>query len=171
MAQAVEQDWNETVSAMLVGDYITALGRGRFTPLQVLKLAYLSHGYTLAITGKPLFSDMVVAGKLGPTIPTLDYAIREHGGAAIPRLYSCGTPVISPDIGRRIEELGGQFTPNNRAIVDQMVRTFGKYEGADLASHLNKDGTPWSETIKASGEDSRIEDARLEAYFKKELEV
>ncbi|MCC7437458.1 MAG: DUF4065 domain-containing protein [Armatimonadetes bacterium] len=41
------------------------------TPMKLLKLVYIAHGWHLGIMGKPLISDEVQAWKYGPVIPKL----------------------------------------------------------------------------------------------------
>ena len=62
-----------------MADYITAIGGGNLTLLQILKMTYLSHGYTLAITGKPLIYNKVEAWKYGPVIPIVYNALSKYG--------------------------------------------------------------------------------------------
>ncbi|CAI9832216.1 conserved hypothetical protein [Nitrosopumilaceae archaeon] len=169
MAQVIGQREDGSVPAILVGDYITAMGGGRFTPMQILKLAYLGHGFTLGITGQPLFRDRIEAWKYGPVIPALYDAIRAHGGAPVPRLYSCGTPVTSPDIGKRMDELGGRFTANNLAIVRKTVETYGEYEEFLLSYITHMDGSPWKRAFDRGGLHARIEDDDLKSYYREQL--
>ena len=49
------------------------------TPLQLMKLAYMSHGWMLAMTGKPLFNNRIEAWKYGPVIPDLYTQIKKYG--------------------------------------------------------------------------------------------
>ena len=44
--------------------------------LRLLKLAYMSHGWNLAITDEPLVNDFVQAWKYGPVIPSIYYSFR-----------------------------------------------------------------------------------------------
>jgi uncharacterized phage-associated protein len=40
------------------------------TPLQLMKLVYIAHGWMLGIHQRPLIKDHIEAWKLGPVIPT-----------------------------------------------------------------------------------------------------
>lgn len=48
-------------------------------PMKLLKLTYISDGWHLGITGKPLFENEIQAWKYGAVIPDLYYAIRMFG--------------------------------------------------------------------------------------------
>ena len=47
--------------------------------MRVLKLAYMTHGWALAIFDKPLVNDYVQAWRYGPVIPSIYYSFRPHG--------------------------------------------------------------------------------------------
>ncbi|MDA7998187.1 MAG: hypothetical protein MPI93_09325, partial [Nitrosopumilus sp.] len=89
--------------------------------------------------------------------------------APVPRLYSCGTPVTSPDIGKRMDELGGRFTANNLAIVRKTVETYGEYEEFLLSYITHMDGSPWKRAFDRGGLHARIEDDDLKSYYREQL--
>ena len=154
--------------AILVADYITALGNGMFTPLQVIKLAYMSHGYVLALTSKPLFRDRIEAWEYGPMIPALFEALRVHGKAPIPRLYACRTPMGSDALGKRRDELAGLFNANQRAIIEKVVSTYGDYAPFQLSYICHMDGSPWRIVIDKDGTGTEIDDEILRSYYKEQ---
>ena len=158
-----------TTPVVVVGDYITGLGGGVFTMFQVLKMALLSHGYTLAIRGKPLFVEEIQAWRYGPVIPALYNALRVHGGAPIPRLYSCRTPVIGPDLGGRMGELAGMFEPENLEIVEKTVETFRDYKAFQLSYITHMDGSPWKAAYGRDGLYAPIEDGEMMSYYRRQL--
>jgi antitoxin SocA-like protein len=53
------------------------------TPLQVIKLAYIAHGWMLALYQRPLISDSIEAWKYGPVIPTLYHALKKYGAGSV----------------------------------------------------------------------------------------
>ncbi|MDA7953183.1 MAG: DUF4065 domain-containing protein [Nitrosopumilus sp.] len=170
MTQARQQVEQGPTPVVVVGDYITGLGRGVFTPMQVLKLAFLSHGYTLAIREEPLFVEEIQAWKYGPVIPALYEALRVHGGAPVQHLYSCKTPVISPDLDKRLEELGEMFHPDSLAIVKKTVESFGDYKAFQLSYITHMEGSPWKTAYDKGGLLTPIEDDDLKSYYAKQLD-
>src|SRR5699024_341384 len=46
------------------------------TPMQLLKLVYIAHGWMLGLNGRPLIRDDVQAWQYGPVIPRLYNAVR-----------------------------------------------------------------------------------------------
>ena len=52
---------------------------GKFlTPMKLLKLAYICHGWMLALHDRPLIFDEIHAWKYGPIIPKLYQKIQKH---------------------------------------------------------------------------------------------
>lgn len=78
---------------LLVADYLVARSGGRLTPLQVIKLTYIAHGYSLAINGEPLVDEAVEAWRHGPVVPSVYHRAKRCGGGRIGRLlYSEPAP-------------------------------------------------------------------------------
>ena len=51
----------------------------RIDPMKLQKLVYISHGWNLAIHGKPLISDPIQAWQYGPVIPVLYHEFKNSG--------------------------------------------------------------------------------------------
>jgi uncharacterized phage-associated protein len=63
----------------------------RLTPLQLIKLVYIAHGWYLGLTGEPLINEPPEAWQYGPVIPSL------YPSSA----YSLSSPIISSLEDRR----------------------------------------------------------------------
>jgi uncharacterized phage-associated protein len=66
-------------TAFTVADEILKIAKRKglhITPMQLLKLVYIAHGWSLAILGRDLFPDRIEAWKYGPVIPDLYRATR-----------------------------------------------------------------------------------------------
>jgi uncharacterized phage-associated protein len=61
----------------------------RLTPMQLVKLVYIAHGWYLARTGKPLLADAVQAWQFGPVIPTLYHEFKQFRDGQITRKGPC----------------------------------------------------------------------------------
>ena len=53
------------------------------SPMKLLKLVYLAHGWHLAIKGKPLIDEQIQAWDYGPVIQNLYHEIKGFGCAGI----------------------------------------------------------------------------------------
>ncbi len=76
--------------------FTKGLTRGAvLTPLQVLKLVYLAHGWCLGVHTQPLIDESVEAWRAGPVIRPLYNVIKQDGSSGITerlpvRWFSCG---------------------------------------------------------------------------------
>ena len=61
-----------TLSPITVAERILWLRRDQeTTPLHIVKLVYLCHGWMLGIKGEPLVAEPVVTGQFGPVLQSL----------------------------------------------------------------------------------------------------
>lgn len=106
------------------------------TPMQVLKLVYIAHGWMLGLYGRPLIRDNVQAWQYGPVIPTLYNAMKDFRASPV-----TGT------LRAPAEELDS----NEEDLIEQVYKIYGKKSGPALSRLTHADGTPWHHTY-VSGE-------------------
>ena len=71
------------------------------TPMQLLKLVYIAHGWSLGLYGLPLVRDEIQAWQYGPVIPNLYNRIRNYRSLPIlTEVHSMGS-----DLGAREVDL------------------------------------------------------------------
>lgn len=102
-------------------------GRG-LTPMHVLKLVYIAHGWMLAIHNQPLFRNRVEAWEYGPVIPALYQAVKRFGAGE-----------IDEPIDARVEK----FTEDERAVMDRVSEVYGGLGAFQLSALTHRQGTPW----------------------------
>ncbi|RYE90398.1 MAG: DUF4065 domain-containing protein [Cytophagaceae bacterium] len=56
------------------------------TPMKLLKLVYISHGWSLALLNEPLINEAVEAWTYGPVIPSLYQELKEYGRERVTKL-------------------------------------------------------------------------------------
>lgn len=103
------------------------------TPMQLLKLVYIAHGWMLGLNGRPLIRDEVQAWQYGPVIPRLYNAVRDFRS--------------NPIVGR-IGAPDEVLTAAEDDIVRQTYNVYGKYSGPALSRITHASGTPWSLTYR-----------------------
>src|SRR6185437_2444728 len=103
---------SRTIANYLIGK---AAPRGGLDPLQVMKLCYIAHGFTLALTGRPLIEDDVEAWKLGPVVRRV-YDHIPGGSTAI---------VTPPASFPKIADL----EDGERGVVDDVFAKYGQFGG------------------------------------------
>lgn len=102
------------------------------TPMKLLKLVYIAHGWMLGLYGDPLIKDEVQAWKFGPVIPMLYRATKDYRGS--PVLHKLAAPVRD-DLDEIEDDLVGQ-------VYDR----YGEYDGTALSRLTHRLGTPWALT-------------------------
>ena len=125
------------------------------TPMKLIKLTYLCHGWMLGLYGRPLFSDPVEAWIYGPVIKSLYQQVRRYGSNPVQHL-----------------ELN-QFMHNDELNDDEIYvieETFAKYShftGPALSRLTHQSGSPWSIAYKENEKNSIISNDLISDHFAK----
>jgi len=122
------------------------------TPMQVLKLVYIAHGWMLGLTGRPLICDQVEAWRYGPVIPKLYHAIKGYRSNVVAKVP-------------RSEEV--EFDPSEQSIMDQVCTIYGPSTGLQLSQLTHKDGSPWAKTWNSEQRGCVISNDVIEAHYAK----
>lgn len=125
-------------------------GDGDVTPMQLIKLTYIAHGWMLGLTGKVLLDEQVEAWQYGPVIPTLYHAIKHYRSLPVRSLPA-------PQV---------EFTAVERSILDQVVDIYGKFTGIQLSAMTHQPGTPWEISWSRAGKNAAIPNDLIETYYK-----
>lgn len=135
-------------SANLIADYILSYDSTPFTMLHIMKLVYISHGWHLAVLGKPLILDEIEAWKYGPVIPSLYRTLKSYGREYITSLSYCGTSLNSNEIDKRKEFIQSRIHKLSRELIDRVIKEYSKLSAMQLSSLTHQNGTPWSQCYK-----------------------
>lgn len=106
------------------------------SPMKLIKLVYIAHGWHLGFTKRPLISDSISAWKYGPTIDGL-----------YNRLRSFGTKRITEDI----KDSDIILSEYQNVLMDEWLRGFlsgiwdsyKKYSAVELSTITHAQDTPW----------------------------
>ncbi len=129
--------------------------RRELTPMQLMKLVYISHGWHLAIHDVDLFGDKIEAWKYGPVIPVLYRATKQYGRSPIPLAKIADTP---PSI-----------TGAAGALIKDVVEKYSHMTGIALSNLTHAPGTPWSEVYRDGVMNLEIPDSVIQAHYKRLL--
>ena len=148
---------NTTHSAISVADYVItkSLEQGRsLTPMQVIKLVYLCHGWMLGLYNRPLIDEYVEAWQYGPVIRTLYSAVKRFRSS----------PVVPPlSVGQK------NFDDEEKSIMEQVVDVYKEFNGVQLSQLTHAKGTPWEITFKKNKE-FIISNDLIKSHFKSLLQ-
>jgi len=124
-------------------------GRG-LTPMQLLKLVYLAHGYNLAIFDEPLIANRIEAWQHGPVIPDLYHAIKHHRN--LPVALIKGDPE--------------QISDTQNELIQAVYRAYGDKSGGKLSDLTHAFGTPWHEVYDYTKSSTLITDEAIKSHYK-----
>jgi uncharacterized phage-associated protein len=123
------------------------------TPMQLIKLAYVAHGYMLGRHGRPLLDEPVQAWQYGPVVPSVYRAVKGYQSAPVPAVP--GAP----------RDTATAFSPEEQAVMKTVAQMYGKYSGVVLSSATHKAGTPWQRTWELAGKNAPISNDLIESFY------
>ncbi|HEV7684881.1 MAG TPA: type II toxin-antitoxin system antitoxin SocA domain-containing protein [Pyrinomonadaceae bacterium] len=123
------------------------------TNMQLQKLVYIAHGYTLAILHDPLIGQNVEAWRYGPVIRDLYKALQMYGAGQV-------TDFIAQPSGETLSS-------THRAIVDVVEEAYGRFTGPQLSTMTHKADTPWAKSYdpRSFWNSDPIPDGDIETYY------
>jgi uncharacterized phage-associated protein len=115
-----------------IADFFLYVGKDdqSMTPMKIIKLVYIAHGWSLGLYNKPLITEAPQAWKYGPVIPSLYDEFRQYGNQKI------DIPVSENPI---------QDEKTNK-LLEKIWNTYGKYTAVQLSAMTHEPETPWSIT-------------------------
>ena len=132
------------------------------TPMKLIKLVYIAHGWSLALLKKPLISETVQAWKYGPVIESLYHAFKHRADSPIPKSEACSLPAADID-------------PTDAALLEKVWEKYGGLTGLHLSALTHQPGTPWFQIWEQSGgkdmKGAEIPDAKIEEFYNAKMEI
>lgn len=103
------------------------------TPMQLLKLVYIAHGWMLGLNGRPLINQPVEAWQYGPVVRDLYNGVRSFGRG---------------QVRGRIPAFGGALDYYEDDMVKQVFKLYGHMDGIALSNITHMADTPWAQTYR-----------------------
>lgn len=119
-------------------------------PLNLMKLVYISHGWSLALKDTPLFPEEVQAWRYGPVIPRLYQATKMFGR----------DPILEEGLGKVTSD-GNKFDALLRSVVSQ----YGHLGGLALSNLTHRSGSPWFQVYKQYERDVKIPNVKIKQHY------
>ncbi len=142
-------------SAIQVAEYILRKAKeanDTVTPMQMLKLVYMCHGWMLGLYGRQLIREDVEAWRYGPVIRELYEKIRNYRSQAI-------TEVLTEEVN--------VFDDFEKHIMNQVYLKYGNFSGPALSRLTHLQGSPWDMTYRYHGQNGVISNDLIEDYYSK----
>ena len=161
-------------NALSVANYIIDLASKDSTEIRqllLMKLVYIAHGFSLAITGQSLLNsnyDRVEAWKYGPVIPSVYHSFKQYKNLPITEKtviakwnseqtdFDYCTPTLEDSQARK--------------IVDMVWKRYGGWTGPELVNLTHQKGTPWSICYQEN-RNIEIPDEITKLYYQKIVEA
>ena len=121
-----------------------------FTPLQIQKMVFFAHAWTLAFYHQPLLEREFEAWTYGPVMPAIYHNLSFYGGTPVPQ---------------KILAREAQFDERETSILDQVYDIYGKFDGLQLSAMSHTPGGPWDRTWRKYNRQAVIPDDLIERYF------
>ena len=126
------------------------------TPMHVLKLAYLCHGWMLGIFGRGLLAEPAEAWRYGPVIPTIYHTYKSFRG----------DPITTAPVDR-----AAVLDENQSDLFEAVLGAYRDYSAWDLSAITHQPGTPWHEVYNGGrGEGAIIPNPTIEKHYAKRLQ-
>ena len=141
-------------SSQFIAEQILWVRQDRVTtPMHVLKLSYICHGWMLGIHGSPLIQESVEAWRYGPVIPDVYHRYKSFGGENVDVV-----PIDRTEV----------FTDPENKLIKAVLKAYQKFSAWDLSAITHQPGTPWHIVYNGgSGENAIIPNETIQAYYEK----
>ncbi len=128
------------------------------TIMQLLKLVYIAHGWSLALLDAPLVNEEPEAWQHGPVFPSVYREFRKFGAH----------PITGYRSNLRFANFAAGLSPEQQSVVQSVVRNYGNMHAFALSRITHEAETPWSLTFKDGiGSSADISNAMIAAHYKK----
>ena len=121
------------------------------TPMHVIKLVYLCHGWMLGIHGRSLIQEAVEAWRYGPVVPEVYRRYRAFGG----------DPISAEPIDRSAD-----FDAEQKALIEAVSHAYRNYEAWELSAITHTPGTPWHRVYaNGAGQGAIIPNPMIQEHY------
>lgn len=141
---------------LTVADTILKIAKARgkvLTPMQLVKLTYIAHGWSLALRNKDLFRNRIEAWQYGPVIPDLYHATKMYGRNPIP-----------PHAVGDAEHI--RVDGDDMAFLTDVFGKYGHLDGITLSYLTHQAGTPWTQVYSRGVRNAEIPDDLICQHYR-----
>jgi uncharacterized phage-associated protein len=122
------------------------------TNMQLQKLVYIAHGYSLALVDTKLVVQPIQAWRYGPVIPKLYHSLQQYGSGLVTE------PIATPSHERLSETF--------RALISVVESAYGRFSGPQLSTMTHREGTPWRQVYDPKATSTKtIDDELIKQHY------
>ena len=148
-------------TAITIADEILKIAKRNdtaLTPMQLVKLVYIAHGFALAILNRDLFKDRIEAWKYGPVIPELYHATKQYGRNPIPA-------------SKIKDEEPSVVDKETRALLEDVFAKYGHLSAFALSNLTHRPGSPWDLVYRDGYMNIEIPDDIIRQHYREKLDA
>lgn len=148
-------------STVIADEFITlaALACKSFTQMQLQKLVYFSHGWSLSLLKQDLTEDSPQAWPYGPVYVDLWKVLKHCGKSEVKN------NILDPD---EFKAERSKLSENQNRVIRKVFELYGDYHAFQLSAMTHKEGTPWHQVYVEEGrERAPISNDLIRAHFDK----
>lgn len=134
-------------------------------PLQIQKLLYLAQGWTLGLSGSPLFRDPIEAWEYGPVVPDVYHTVKMFGSSSIR-----GRLKRFDHTRRQVVTAREPFDALESDVIQAVWDKYGSWSGPKLIGFTHQSGSPWWQARQSREYNARISIDRMKEWFADEAE-
>jgi uncharacterized phage-associated protein len=143
--------------ANAVLDEARAQGKS-LTIMQLLKLVYIAHGWSLALLKAPLINEAPEAWQHGPVFPSIYREFRRFGSQ----------PIVGNAIGPFGMVHEAKLSTSQSEVVRSVVQNYGDMHAFSLSRITHEVDTPWSQVyLNGEGSSDEISNAIIAEHYTK----
>lgn len=120
------------------------------TPMQLIKLVYLAHGWMLGLHSRPLIEEPIEAWQYGPVVRSVYDKVKQYRSGPVEH--------VSTSKDGRLDDL-------EEDLLDQVLEVYGDTNGMLLSTITHQPGTPWHMTWHENGKNAPISNDLIGAHF------
>ena len=139
---------NKGYNPLTIANFLISLNPSGLTLLQILKLSYISHGFTLALLNKPLSSEKVEAWMYGPVFCSIYERFKIFEG------------LITQQITCQKEEI----SQPEKHIMKLVNIKYGLLSGWALSALTHAEDTPWKNAYNKG--EKEISNEEIQSHYK-----
>ena len=124
------------------------------TPMKLIKLVYISHGWCLGIKKTPLINEAIEAWQYGPVVKSVYDAFKHYGNDQITKTKSCFL------WSRKLDD-------DSKELLNAVWDLYKSLNGLQLSTLTHKVGTPWN--IARENNSKIISDSIIGVFYKNKI--
>ncbi len=121
-----------------IANHFIGLSEDGLTLMQLLKLSYISHGFTLALLDKPLADEYAEAWRFGPVFPSIYHEFKYEKPEPIKNKAKRANMEK-----KKLEDFISNFDEDERGIMKFTHGKYGKLDGWKLSAITHAEDAPW----------------------------